>query len=444
MASDRRAKIPATRAPVQIPEGGVIRVPHHGGPSVIYDDPLHHATAYFGFDAQKERFTNYFLVDGITDETQINAAIAYVNALGGGLVFGERGLYDIDTSINVLDDVTLQGTGPGTTIGTSNNITMITGTTKSNVRLLDFRLTGTGEANNWAVDLITCSRCEIRGLILDTLSYGIMLHTCTECSVLENTLVSGIGLAGIWIDGSSYLLVQSNHITGCGNGIEVRGCLSCDISDNEVHDCTADGLYFYGSVTGCQCSGNVSEGNVGYGIHHHAGLVSYGVIIEGNKCQGNTLHGFGARQLQDSVIEGNVFYQNGRHGIFLHVSCDNNAISGNVCSGNDSGDSGTYDGICIEEDCQGNLVHGNICKDNDRWGIMIDNNADFNKVSDNYTSGNTAGSINVNGATCDKNQVELNTVEEGAPVNTGTATRAYGNYDPSADAFVGNVGAAPW
>jgi len=89
-------------------------------------------------------------------------------------------------------------------------------------------------------------------------------------------------------------------------------------------------------------------------------------------------------------------------------------------------------------------VMGNTCKLNGEWGIMVDTNSDYNKISNNYTNGNTSGSIRVNNANCNNTQIEFNTVEEGAPSDVGTATRSYGNYDPSADAFVGNVGAAPF
>jgi hypothetical protein len=82
--------------------------------------------------------------------------------------------------------------------------------------------------------------------------------------------------------------------------------------------------------------------------------------------------------------------------------------------------------------------------DNDRWGIMVDADSDKNKVTNNKTDGNTGGSIRVNNANCNNNSIEFNTVEEGAPSDAGTQTRSYGNYDPSANAFVGDVGAAPF
>lgn len=112
-------------------------------------------------------------------------------------------------------------------------------------------------------------------------------------------------------------------------------------------------------------------------------------------------------------------------------------------NGNDSGATGNYDGISIIV-AVGNLILGNQSWDNGGWGIMVGNASDYNKVSNNYTENNTAGSIRVNNAACDNNQIEFNTVEEGAPSDAGTLTRSYGNYDPSTNTFVGDVGAAPF
>ena len=60
---------------------------------------LEGATAYVGFDIQKESIPNYFLCDGTADEAQINLAITYVGTLGGGGVLLEEGDYDIQNPV---------------------------------------------------------------------------------------------------------------------------------------------------------------------------------------------------------------------------------------------------------------------------------------------------------------------------------------------------------
>ncbi|GAH65118.1 unnamed protein product, partial [marine sediment metagenome] len=119
-------------------------------------------------------------------------------------------------------------------------------------------------------------------------------------------------------------------------------------------------------------------------------------------------------------------------------------IDGNLFEENDSLDAGLYDGMHIT-DTIGTVISRNICLDNDRWGIRIDGmGQDGVKVSLNYTDGNTAGDIIIFNNNCRNTQVEWNTVEGGTISDGGTNTRSYGNYDPSANAFVGNVGVAPF
>ena len=170
-------------------------------------------------------------------------------------------------------------------------------------------------------------------------------------------------------------------------------------------------------------------------------------VVTGNVCEGNTLNGINLDGADYNTISGNVSNGNGNHGIFLD-GCDSNVVVGNICTTNDVENTGSFDGICIEGGALGhserNLIIGNHCIFNDRWGLMLDEYCDFHKIAKNYTNGNTAGSIRINNANDNNNQIEFNTVEEGAPGNAGTASRIYGNYDPSADAFVGDVGVAPF
>ena len=140
--------------------------------------------------------------------------------------------------------------------------------------------------------------------------------------------------------------------------------------------------------------------------------------------------------LYNTVTE-NTCSGTAQRGIYIISISNSNTVTGNTCQGKQA------DGIYIYGS-NGNIIGMNISIGNGNYGIIVDANSDFNKVSNNYTSGNATGSIRVNSANCDGNQVEFNTVEEGAPSNAGTNTRSYGNYDPSANAFVGDVGAAPF
>ena len=75
------------------------------------------------------------------DEVEINAAIVYANALGGGLVHIKQGTYNFDDQILPLDDIILEGSGVGTVLNeTTFTLNRILVHTKSNVVLRDFKL----------------------------------------------------------------------------------------------------------------------------------------------------------------------------------------------------------------------------------------------------------------------------------------------------------------
>jgi len=73
------------------------------------------STAYVGFDDCLGAYTNYFLCDGVADDVQINAAEAYVTALGGGTVELERGTFTLaDPIIPTGNQLWYKGQGPDT------------------------------------------------------------------------------------------------------------------------------------------------------------------------------------------------------------------------------------------------------------------------------------------------------------------------------------------
>ena len=294
---------------------------------------------------------------------------------------------------------------------------------------------------------------------------GIRLETNSHYNTVSGNTCLGCAVAGILIWASNANTITGNSCIDCvadtGIGIWVYTGDNNTVTGNTCQGNYATGIYLGTDSSATLVTGNTCQGNGAEGIINWA---SYATIT-GNTCSGNTNEGIHLTEATDNTVTGNVCTGNGDFGIALVLDCYNNTVSGNTCQGNtkhgirlsgannntitgnscnenDSGDTGTYDGINIGTS-HGNLIMGNMCRANDRWGIYL-TSSDYNKVSNNYTEGNTAGSITVANAACDNNQLEFNTVEEGAPVNAGTLTRAYGNYDPSANAFVGDVGAPPF
>jgi parallel beta-helix repeat protein len=272
-----------------------------------------------------------------------------------------------------------------------------------------------------------------------------------KISDLKIVITAGAGGAGtrpncVYATGRTNLEVRSCWLVGDttvgDDGSDLRQCgiIFDDVTYSRIHDCRTESNKRHGIVSSGSLSSNITvcgnrcHGNLRAGILMIATLGSN--IVLGNNCYSNTGEGIWLAVTPSNIVSGNTC-NNNINGINLYGSVDN-TVCANTCNSNGQ------NGILIGTYSNSNNVSSNTCKTNDVWGIMVDDNSDYNKVHGNYTSGNTSGSIRINSVDCDQNQIEWNTVEEGAPSDAGTNTRSYGNYDPSANAFVGDVGAAPF
>ena len=278
---------------------------------------------------------------------------------------------------------------------------------------------------------------------------GIRMDHAISCTVTGNTC-SGNGWGGIILWAAS----TNNTVSGntCTGNAIWAGIYLRDSSDNNTvsgNTCTgntgfSEGIGLHGSSSNT-VSGNTCTGNAGSGIEiSSAGIASINNTVSGNTCTGNGVSGILLQTAGTdyNTVTGNTCSFNVEHGISLSQT-DYTTIVGNTCVGNDSGNTASFDGIWLQGSVR-TLILGNLCVDNDRWGIYLTSNADYSKVSNNYTDGNTSGSIRIDNAIAENCTIEFNTVEEGIIQDAGTNTRSYGNFDPSANAFVGDVGAAPW
>ena len=228
---------------------------------------------------------------------------------------------------------------------------------------------------------------------------GIRLSYSNNNTVTGNSC-QGNGASGISLTGSSNNTVTGNICQGNGGyGIGLTGS-SNTVTGNICQGNGASGISLTGSSNNT-VTGNICQGNGGYGI----GLTGSSNTVTGNICQGN-----------------------GASGISLSNSSNNNTVTGNICQGNGAS------GIFLYE-ANNNTVTGNTICSNGAYGIDFRGLSDYNSIENNYTSGNTSGCVNVT-ATCNNNVFTNNQFDEGDITDAGTNTRAWLNYDPSANAFI--------
>jgi parallel beta-helix repeat protein len=294
-----------------------------------------------------------------------------------------------------------------------------------------------------------CISGRVAGCLVDY-SYQdglVILGGSTHLTIIGNEVRlsrNGVGADGV---GIFIVLGMRNEIIGNNvhenmNGIEVRG-FENTITGNDCH-------LNYGC--GIVIASNLNPGNVVTGNQVHGnGLDGIRVMIQqtvitGNAVRDNSYTGAGGTlntrdgihvEADACVVVGNsavnsdaTFHQ--RHGIF--VSGNSCVVEGNDCRYNRT------DGIHAETGDR-ILISGNTCENNANYGIKIDADADYCRVEGNITTANTTGSVHVANANCDNTVITNNNLDENVITDVGTNTRAWLNYDPSANAFVATINA---
>ena len=308
-------------------------------------------------DSSIEGKTNAdYICNGVHDEVIINTAIAKLTA--GGKVLLLEGTFNTEASINLLSDVTLEGSGWGTIIDGSlfaapneniiANADSVGGNSK--IIILNLRIVGNvTHAQNVGIELDNVADCIIRNLyVYQCGNQGIAIRN-SDHVIIQDCICDGCDDSGVFLDTSTYCIVANNLVR---NNVSV----------------TSPGIRT--DALGVMDGHNVVKGNIvencGIGLQIDLG---YDVVI------GNSIH----------VTQ--------HHGIFAVAS--NLMIMNNVVVGAGQLADNTYDGIRLTDgdySCiQANLVRRAGANDT-KYGINIQAGSNNNLVTNNdlYNSGQTA------------------------------------------------------
>ena len=340
------------------------------------------STAYVGFDACKESKTNYFLCDGAADDVQINQAIAYVVALGGGSIEFERGVFVLaDPIIPTGNDIWFKGQGVDTLIdgdglATTEHAFHITGRTHIYITDMAIQTQGGGTKTCHCVFLEDgANDFHMHGVhILDSDDNGVHIEGTDTADIhIHDCHFVGTDGHGIYVNmdagetAENFNFSNNNIVSVGGSGIYFEasgGNNYCTIRRNGVDTSALVGIYVDDFNNGI-ITGNKSLNSGSHGIHV---VGSDEVNVADNSCNGNS-----------------------GHGIFFDSSSDDGLIDGNTCNDNDSKDSASYDGIYIGESaCTHNTVINNTCLRNNRHGIYtvgVGSQVSTNLVGENGRDG---------------------------------------------------------
>lgn len=371
-----------------------------------------------------------YVCDGVSDQVEINNALAALGAVGGCVLLLE-GTYIVDGPINVPSNATLAGQGWGTIIKIKDalnaniNVVQNADQTNGNTRIVlrDFTIDG-NKANNTtgtqhgiylskttypSVSRLLVSNCRTNGIYLRESSnstvtgnicwgqayYGIFLNYGSGNVVVGNICHQN-GRSGIQLGDTSGNVVTGNtcrespyygiYLTNCSyNTIAGNTCLA-----NKT-DIQGDGIYLTSS-TNNTVTGNTCQGSGCSGIFLYSSSLN---TLTGNTCVGNN-HGVYPNASSQNTIAGNTCRSNNRFGIYLYAS-SNNTVTGNTCLENSQAANATYDNIYIGGDSDYNNVQANTCRagiltNKPRYGIYIGTaDCDGNLVTNNdlYQGGAT-------------------------------------------------------
>ena len=262
-----------------------------------------------------------FYCDGTSDEEEINAAIDYLAALGGGTVQLTIGTFYIDGKIVMKSNVQLVGHGHNTIIERN--------------------------CNTYGIDAVGGAGTELTGIVLrdfkitrnaaDTNLFSLVHFSYVNNSTIEHLLVENAAYHGIRV-----VLSDNNKIINC-------------IIDTTIDQ---DGLYLTG--TNNIVTANVVGGADDIGIH---------ILGNENNISNNQVSGSGGHNIicggNDCIIKGNVARDGSADGIYLNNS-SRNIITSNQCFGN------TVNGIHIMGTSAHNDLANNTCYNNGGRGIYIE------------------------------------------------------------------------
>ena len=230
-----------------------------------------------------------YLCDGVSDQTEINAAIAALPS-GGGEILLLDGTYNISSSIAISKaNVVLRGSGPSTVLKRMFNSTSangVIGCSAAHCRICSMDVDGNKTAyasdDNRAIYASqSASYIEIDHVTAKNSYNGISLSGMTGASIL-NCIVQTTSARGVYILGASGILMDGNLISGNGGtGIKVERTediriLNGTISSTVDYGIAIDAESKRGMISGNTC--DQPQDNQSVMIHGSAFVVTGNVV----------------------------------------------------------------------------------------------------------------------------------------------------------------------
>lgn len=299
----------------------------------------------------KSEPADYVTTNYGSDDACIQAAIDYVNGLGGGSVLIREGTYTIENAIIIPDDILLSGIGYSTILQTKAST--------------DLSILQNGDTTN-GNDNITIKNMTIDGNIANSGDGScILLESDTTNSfhtTLSNLKVINAGDHGILLKGHDNLNINNIFVDGCGqskaystNQMYLVRIYNSIISNINILNGYAKGLKV-NSMQYSRISNILAKDNGGTGIYVASPLIigeAPTTTIDLIGCQSISNAGHGIHILKDkdaspsviNIIGGNA-RDNDENGIYINHG-DNVHLNGCTAFHNSLSGAGNFSGIAV-------------------------------------------------------------------------------------------------
>lgn len=332
--------------------------------------------------------TCQYQADGTADDVQIQAAINYVNSLGGGIVFVKMGTYNLSSNLLVKNNVSLNGDGRNSILYLNNNVNLpviIIDNTVIRAAVSEFTINGNA-SNNTSPG-----------------AYGNMgIWVNATGTHIYNNNITNVAGNGIEFLGTTNSLVDNNLINNSGQGIRLTVNSNYNEIINNIIDSNSYGIFVYdnGSTTYSsyynKIIGNTVSNSSGTNgaLAQAAGISLTGAphsLVSNNLVKNNATRGIEVFSGSPfSIITGNHVISNGSTGI--DTGPDSNlVISNNVVELNGGG--GIYLSGLLKSVISGNQIINNgqsATSTDDQNGITMQENSGSGTepVNDNIITNN--------------------------------------------------------
>ena len=317
----------------------------------------------------------------------------------GGTIFIPSGTHMIRRSVVLRSRVTLRGEGPATILLSpkERRISLTKRTIKNKTHATLENTIGLKLGDELLIGDRTQGGYHARHGIIESIRGNVVNLDLLECDPERTYLPSNEAFAtnvfpAIWLPRTHEVTIENLTIDGRikkhrwgprGNftcaGIHARTSLDVRIINVNVRNWPGDGIGVQNGsalVTGClteNCKGpglhpgtnisnsiwsnNISRYNTTDGFFFCLGVQQ--TVVEGNLFYGNTLNGMANLTDPDryNVLSGNICAENGMHGIEAK-SAVGNTIQGNILRNNSQNEPGKFAGIYLENH-RDNVVTGN-------------------------------------------------------------------------------------